>query len=151
MEPLISIRILDQQHPYQPGDLLQCEYQVDAVEARDVQSLEASVLWHTEGKGDEDMAVHYFERRLPNDAEDRDLRSLRTFTTILPNSPLTYAGIIVKVRWCVRVRVFLRRGKAAFLEHPFELGSVPQATAMKQESDETTDDEAAEPANGETA
>lgn len=151
MEPLISIRILDPQHPYQPGEVLKCEYQVDAVEASDVQSLEASVLWHTEGKGDEDMAVHHFERRLPNDAENRDLRALHTFTTVLPNSPLTYAGIIVKVRWCVRVRVFLRRGKAAFFEQPFELGSVPQAISTEVDSDEAIDDESARPADGENA
>ncbi len=143
MEPLISIRVLDQRHPFQPGDVLRCEYQVDAVEARDLQAVEASVLWHTEGKGDEDMTVHYFERRLPADAENRDLRPLRTFSTPLPNSPLTYAGVIVKIRWCVRVRVFLRRGKESFFEHSFELGSVPPATATKKAIDTTVEGESA--------
>ena len=33
MEPLLSIRLRDQRHPYQPGDELQCEYQLDAVDA----------------------------------------------------------------------------------------------------------------------
>ena len=133
MEPLISIRILNQQHPFHPGDQLRCEYQVDAVEARDIQAIEASVLWHTEGKGDEDMAVHHFERRLPNEVENRDLRTLRVLETQLPNSPLTYSGVIVKIRWCVRVRVFLRRGKETFFEQTFELGSVPAARALREE------------------
>ena len=145
MEPLISIRILNQQHPYQPGQVLECEYQLDAVEATDVHSIEASVLWHTEGKGDEDMAVHFFERRLPGDSENNDLRALQKFSTVLPNSPLSYAGVIVKIRWCVRVRVFLRRGRESFFEQSFQLGSVPQATAIRRktkvEEEETPTDE----------
>jgi hypothetical protein len=140
MEPLISIRILNQQYPYQPGQVLQCEYQLDAVEAHDVHSVEASVLWHTEGKGDEDMAVHFFERRLPADVEDRDLRALHTFSTTLPKSPLTYAGVIVKLRWCVRVRMFLRGGRAVFFEQPFELGSVPAAKAIKPPADQVEEE-----------
>jgi hypothetical protein len=139
MEPLISIRILNQQHPYRPGEVLQCEYQLDAVEASDVHSVEASVLWHTEGKGDEDMAVHFFERRLPTEVEDGDLRALHTFSTPLPKSPLTYAGVIVKLRWCVRVRMFLRGGRAVFFEQPFELGAVPTATAVSQPADQLED------------
>ena len=75
MEPLISIRVRDQHHPFQPGDELHCEYQLDAVDAADVQALEVSVLWHTEGKGDEDLGVHYFERLSATEVEGRDLRA----------------------------------------------------------------------------
>lgn len=127
MEPLISIRIRDQNRPFQAGEVLHCEYQVDAVEARDVQAVEASLLWHTEGKGEEDLGVHYFERKLPSDVEDRDLRALRKLHARLPNSPLTYAGVTIKIRWCVRVRAFLRRGRDVFFEQTFVLGNVPPA------------------------
>ena len=127
MEPLVSIRLRNQHRPYQPGEELHCEYQLDAVDAADIQSIEASVLWHTEGKGDEDMGVHYFERFAPGDVDGWDLRSLRVFHTALPNSPLTYPGVTVKIRWCVRVRAFLRRGKEVFFEQPFVLGNVPPA------------------------
>ncbi len=120
---------------------LQCEYQLDAVEAKDVQALEASVLWHTEGKGDEDLAVHYFERLLPGDVEGRDLRALRKLTTILPNSPRTYMGVTVKIRWCVRVRAFLRRGKEVFFEQTFVLGNVPPARAIAVAAESTEADE----------
>ncbi len=75
MEPLISIRIRDGHRAFRPGEELRCEYQLDAVEARDVQAVEASVLWHTEGKGDEDLAVHHFERLIPSDVDNRDLRA----------------------------------------------------------------------------
>lgn len=125
MEPLISICLEDQKKQYQPGEELVCEYQIDAVEASDVQAVEASVLWYTEGKGEEDLSVHYFERRIPSDAEAGDLRPMRRFRTRLPNSPLSYRGAILKVCWCVRVRVFLRRGKDAVYDYPFQLGSVP--------------------------
>ena len=114
-EPLISICLDGQKKQFQPGEELGCEYQVDAVDAQDIQAVEASVLWYTEGKGDEDLSVHYFERRIPTDAEEADLRPLRKFRTRLPNSPLSYHGVIMKVHWCVRVRVFLRRGRRSGL------------------------------------
>ena len=125
MEPLISLTIRDRRRAFQPGDMLECEYQLDAVAAEDIHAVEASVLWYTEGKGDEDLAVHYFERRVPPDAENADLRLLRRFQTELPNSPLSYNGAIIKIQWCVRVRLFLRRGKETYFEWPFQLGSVP--------------------------
>jgi hypothetical protein len=128
-EPLISICLEGQKKHYQPGDELACEYQIDAVEATDLQAVEASVLWYTEGKGDEDLSVHYFERRTPTDADDGDLRPLRRFRTRLPNSPLSYRGAILNVCWCVRVRAFLQRGKDVSADHHFQLGSVPVAAA----------------------
>jgi hypothetical protein len=110
---------------FSAGDELIAEYQFDAVSAYDIQSAEASVLWYTEGKGDEDLGVHFFERRVPADADHGDLRVLRRFTTRLPNSPLSYSGAIFSVRWCVRVRLFLRRGREMMQEVPFVLGAVP--------------------------
>jgi hypothetical protein len=126
MEPLISICVLRPTRRFCPGESLECVYQVDAVDADEIQALEASVLWHTEGKGDEDLSVHHFERWLPGDVEAQDLRAQRALVTQLPNSPLSYTGVIVKIRWCVRVRVFLRRGKEVFFERTFVLGNVPR-------------------------
>lgn len=125
MEPLISLCLVGPRRNYSAGDELVAEYQFDAVLPEEIQSVEASVLWYTEGKGEEDMGVHYFERRLPHDAEDEDLRQLRRFRTRLPNSPLSYSGAIFSLRWCVRVRLFLRRGRDFLQEQPFTLGSVP--------------------------
>lgn len=136
-EPLISICLEGQKKHYQPGDELTCEYQIDAVEAGDIQAVEASVLWYTEGKGDEDLTVHYFERRIPSDAEDDDLRPLRRFHTRLPNSPLSYRGIILNVCWCVRVRVYFRRGKDVSADYLFQLGSVPTATPLRSPASES--------------
>jgi hypothetical protein len=124
-EPLLSVCLGGNRKHYSAGDELVCEYQIDAIEASEIQAVEASVLWLTEGKGEEDLGVHYFERRLPADAEDNDLRPLRRFKIFLPNSPLSYDGAIVRIRWCVRLRLFARRGKEYVLEYPFTLGAVP--------------------------
>lgn len=133
-EPLLSICLADSRRHYATGDELVCEYQIDAVDAADIQAVEASVLWITEGKGEEDMGVHFFERRLPSDAEDGDLRPMRRFRTRLPNSPLSYVGAILNIRWCVRLRLFLRKGRETVLEYPFTLGCVPAAALEPPQS-----------------
>ena len=125
MEPLISLCLVGHKRVFSAGDELVAEYQFDAVGADEIQSAEASVLWYTEGKGEEDLGVHFFERRVPTDADQGDLRVLRRFTTRLPSSPLSYSGAIFSVRWCVRVRLFLRRGRELMQEVPFVLGAVP--------------------------
>lgn len=130
MEPLISIRLEGGRRQFRPGEQLRCDYQLDAVDPADLQAVEVSVLWHTEGKGDEDLGVHFFERLVPGDRVGENPCALRRLTTVLPNSPLTYAGVIVKIRWCVRVRAFLRRGKDVFFEQPFVLGQVPPARSV---------------------
>ena len=127
MEPLLSLQLREPRKLFFPGEELDCECQIDAVDADEIQAVETSVLWYTEGKGDEDLGVHFFERRVPSEVEGGDLRPLHRFKTILPSSPLSYPGEIVKVRWCARVRLFLKRGKELFFEQPFQLGSVVPA------------------------
>jgi len=125
IEPLLSLCLVGPRRTFAAGDELVVEYQIDAVEPADIQAVEASVLWQTEGKGEEDIGVHFFERRLPSDADAGDLRPMRRLRTHLPNSPLTYRGAILSILWCVRLRLFLRRGREYVVEQPFTLGSVP--------------------------
>ncbi len=125
IEPLLSLCIAGGKSHFAAGDELVCEYQIDAVDPADIQAVEASILWYTEGKGEDDLGVHFFERRLPADADDGDLRPMRRLRTRLPSSPLTYGGSILSIQWCVRLRLFLRRGREYALEQPFTLGSVP--------------------------
>jgi hypothetical protein len=49
------------------------------------------------------------------------------FSTPLPQSPLSYEGLIVKVRWCVRVRLFFDGSRDFVSEHVFVLGRIPPA------------------------
>ena len=137
IEPLLSLCIVGAKRQFAAGDELVCEYQIDAVDPADIQAVEASVLWRTEGKGEDDLGVHFFERRLPADADGGDLRPMRRLRTRLPNSPLSYGGAILSIRWCVRLRLFLRRGREYLVEQPFTVGSVPAALpALVVPSDE---------------
>jgi hypothetical protein len=121
MDPLISLQLREPHRIFHPGDELECEYQIDAIDPQEIQAVEASVLWYTEGKGDEDLSVHFFERRIPSDAEEGDLRPLHRFRTVLPKSPLSYGGQILKIRWCARVRLFLKRGRELCFDQPFTM------------------------------
>jgi len=125
IEPLLSLCIVGGQRSFAAGEELVCEYQIDAVDPADIQAVEASILWLTEGKGEDDIGVHFFERRLPADTDDGDLRPMRRLRTRLPNSPLSYRGAILSIQWCVRLRLFLRRGRDCVVEQPFTLGCVP--------------------------
>lgn len=110
---------------YRAGDLLTGAFSLGALDPAEIKSIELSVLWYTEGKGDEDMAVHYFLRLDPTSDAWQQLGRPQPFSTRLPNSPLSYDGLILKIRWCVRLRVFMRRGRDAIEELVFRLGDVP--------------------------
>ena len=137
MKPLISLQFREAKRQYWPGDELECLYQIDAVESSEITSVEASVLWYTEGKGESDMAVHCFQRRLPGDVAGGDLRMLDRLRTRLPNSPLSYIGVILKLHWCVRVRVFYGKNGHATAELPFQLGQVPEAKLNERPQSES--------------
>lgn len=131
IEPLISLTLREPRKIFKPGDQLDWEFQIDAVDKDQLVAVEASVLWYTEGKGDEDIGVHFFERRVAADVEHGDLRTLRKISVTCPESPLSYEGDIIKVRWCVRVRLFLKKGKGVFFDHPFQLGEVSMGKSSK--------------------
>ena len=119
--PLVRLKILAPRPVYEPGDLLECEYTI--VQADEpIQCVETSVLWFTEGKGDEDLGVHFFDRRRRQQVRDGDLQALYRFKTVLPHSPLSYTGSLLSIRWCIRVRVFLSRGREQRFDTPIQLG-----------------------------
>ena len=92
----------------------------------EVRSAELSVLWYTEGKGDEDFGVHHFQRLSADEVDSVGTRRQLRFSLRLPRAPLSYDGVIVKVCWCVRVRVFWDAGESVG-EAPFRLGEVARA------------------------
>lgn len=130
-EPRVTIRFDGNGRAYQPGETLSGEYRLESLRREDVKAVEVSVLWHTDGKGDEDLAVHDFRRLSVEDGDWIDARYPGRFRTVLPKSPLSYRGVIVKLRWCVRVRVFLARDREVVGELPFQLGDVPAARAQE--------------------
>ncbi len=132
-EPRVEIRLDADRRAFRPGERLAGEYRVADLGPGDVEAVELSVVWYTEGKGDEDLAVHFFQRLAQEDGAYFDLRRPARFATDLPRSPLSYEGAIVSIRWCVRVRVFPSHGKEIFAECPFQLGEVPPAARAAEE------------------
>ncbi len=128
-EPRVRIRLEGNGRAYRPGETLSGEYRLESVPLEEVRAIEVSVLWYTEGKGDEDLAVHHFHRIAVEGPDAVDLRQPGRFSTVLPESPLSYTGAIVNIRWCVRVRVFLGRGKEVVGQRDFQLGAVPPVRA----------------------
>ena len=126
-DPAIMIRFHGNGRVYRPGEMLSGEYQLESITPAEVKAIEVSVLWYSEGKGDEDLAVHEFRRLSAENGDRIDPRRPGPFSTTLPQSPLSYEGAIVKLCWCVRVRVFLQRGKEVVGQMTFQLGDVPAA------------------------
>lgn len=129
-EPHVTIRFDGNGRVYRPGETLAGEYRLNSMDPDEVKAVEVSVLWYTEGKGDEDLAVLDFRRLSRENGDWIDPARPGRFAARLPNSPLSYQGVIVKIRWCVRVRVFLSRGKEVLGELPFRLGDLPAAKAI---------------------
>ncbi len=129
-QPRVILRFDGNGRAYRPGEILAGEYRLTSIAAEEIKAVEVSVLWSTDGKGDEDLAVHYFRRLSPEYGDRIDPRRPGRFSTPLPKSPLSYRGLIVNVRWCVRVRVFLSGEREVAGELPFQLGTVSMPKAV---------------------
>ena len=132
-DPSIRIRLIGDTDHYESGDTLSGEFFVDIAEPEAIRVVEISVLWFTEGKGEEDLDVHFFERIGNDNGQFVDMRQSQPFTTALPASPLSYDGVLVKIHWCVRIRVFLSRGRDFAAEQSFWLGQVPRGQVIEEE------------------
>lgn len=129
--PVADLRIEQADTPREPGDVLKGTFVVNVEHVDEVKSVELSVLWYTAGKGEEDFGVHYFQRYTTEGPEGVELARRREFRTLLPEQPLSYDGVIVKVCWCARLRLFMSRGRQQVLEAPFRLGEVTAALPPK--------------------
>jgi len=139
--PRVTVSFASDQSEYAPGDMLETSYRVAAIDPATITAVERSVVWYTEGKGEEDFGVVFFDRLLadssgtmsdaPNSAATADWPS-GGFGIRLPSSPLSYEGLIVKIRWCVRVRLFFSSGRDFVSEHVFFLGDIPIARPLRR-------------------
>ncbi|MDR2760989.1 MAG: hypothetical protein LBB88_00120 [Planctomycetaceae bacterium] len=116
---------------YNVGDTLAGSYWFDYVGGDEIHAVEVSIIWHTEGKGNEDLGVHAFWRFSIESGDWIDPRRPGRFSTILPRSPLSYSGILIKISWLVRVRLFLSDGRETVEEITFHLGSLPDVRTLK--------------------
>jgi hypothetical protein len=129
--PALTVLLQDGRRTYEPNDILSVEYRLDSTAHIEAKAMEASVVWYTMGKGDEDFGVHHFVRHAADEGSVLDCRKPQRLQTVLPRSPLSYDGAIVKIRWCVRVRLFPTRGREMITEVPFRLGHVPPVTVAE--------------------
>lgn len=132
----MSLTFCQEDHRYVGGESLECMWRIHRASSRgsdtqegsvrpaSIQGIEASVMWYTEGKGDEDFKVHYFQRFGSAEIAQMDLSAAHLLRTELPHSPLSYEGHLLRIRWCVRLRLFLSGGDEIVAQHPFQLTAV---------------------------
>lgn len=122
--PRMELRFGHPGRAYEPGEWVTAEYTIDGLGGERLRAFERSAVWYTEGKGEEDLGVDCFERFATPDSIERVVPE-GTFAFRLPPSPLSYEGVIVKIRWCIRLRVFFDSGRDHVSEHVFTVGRVP--------------------------
>lgn len=124
IEPALGLRLATLQPGLEPGDILDFEYCIQRVSAQMIDRLEVSVAWYTEGKGSEDIGVHFFESHPRSELAKMALSQPRRIAVKLPHTPLSYEGKLFKIRWCARLRLFLADGREKTAEQRFYLGSL---------------------------
>jgi hypothetical protein len=111
-----------------PGETLSGSYAVTGINQEAVRAVEVSVVWQTAGKGDENLGVHYFWRREAREGTE-DITA-GDWSVVLPRTPLSYHGVLFRIEWLARLRVFVR-GKDFSTEQAFQLGDLPQAVRIE--------------------
>lgn len=124
--PRVDVQFDRPHRQHEPGDTLAVRYRIEGCDGDRIRAIEHSVLWYTEGKGEEDLGVHFFQR-ITDRAMMPPAMMTGAFSTPLPQSPLSYEGLIVKVRWCIRVRLFFEGSRDFVSEHVFAIGRIPPA------------------------
>ena len=127
----IEVNFAAGKNRFLPGETLECEYRVQTRGDVNIIAIETSVLWMTVGKGEEDLGVHFFERRMRGEIEQGEIAPKFNLRTVLPRSPLSYEGQILSVRWAVRVRAILGRGAEEVKDANFALGNVQTEHSLK--------------------
>ena len=87
-----------------------------------VESLRIHAGWRTEGKGDEASALQYDETF--RGAESFTSDNLAEFAFLLPQSPLSYDGVLFKIHWSVTATATLTGGNQHTAIREFTLGDV---------------------------
>ncbi|MEM6780215.1 MAG: hypothetical protein AAF670_21360 [Planctomycetota bacterium] len=135
----MNITLCSEDGTYASGSQLQCSWRISRMTLDQVSGVEVTVLWSTDGKGDEDIGVIHFQRY---DAENLNAPTpddRRMIQCRLPAAPLSYRGHLVQIDWCVRIRVFAKDGREIVTEQPFY---VIACESIVEPSNEPSDDTA---------
>jgi hypothetical protein len=90
--------------------------------------VEVTIGWHTEGEGMRDAGALDREIQRAGDGS-LDAAGTGTFSVVLPASPLSYHGVLIKVCWAVQVRARFSRSQYLKSEEAFQLGHVASVVA----------------------
>tara|TARA_R110002049_G_scaffold2750_4_gene21883 strand:- start:23526 stop:24047 length:522 start_codon:yes stop_codon:yes gene_type:complete len=130
----VNVALCREDGIYHAGGPLQATWQISRVPVEQIQGVEISVMWHTEGKGDEDLHVHHFHRISESQIRRTGLADQQSIQCQLPRTPLSYHGRLIRLQWCIRLRLFMASGKEIVAEQPFYLvaGSRKQCSPLKE-------------------
>ena len=135
--PAVSVEFCREDGVYQAGGPLTATWRVSRVTLDQLEAIEVSVMWHTEGKGDEDLHVHHFHRVVESQIRRVGLADEQSIQCVLPATPLSYHGRLISLRWCVRLRLFLANGREIVAEQPFYLVSPAMLPSDRPTGDES--------------
>jgi hypothetical protein len=118
-EPEVRVELTGDR--FHPGDEVGGAFVLPGGAPADAESVELSVLWHTSGKGTEDLGVIHYQGWSAADGTLDAMPNPGTFAVRLPNTPWSYDGTLVKVHWVARVRVRYGATGEVVAEAPFVL------------------------------
>ena len=89
---------------YRPGETIECtaEWSVD----EPPRAIEANLVWHTRGIGNEDVGIGATVRE-----ESPLATGERTFALVAPDFPYTFSGKLISLDWEIEVQVIDARGR----------------------------------------
>jgi len=123
-----SLSIVLNRRAFEPGERLRGSYRLVTADLSRLEEVEVTVGWHTEGEGMTDRGVEHREIHRAGDHSPGGIGSGR-FSAVMPASPLSYDGVLIKVCWAVRVRArFSGSGSLESVE-VFQLGHVASVVA----------------------
>ncbi len=120
-----SLAIVLDRLAFEPGETLRGSYKLVTAELSRLEEVEITVGWHTEGKGRKARGVEHREVRRAGDGSAVDGK----LSAVLPASPLSYDGVLIKVRWAVRVRASFSGSGRLTSEAVFQLGHIARVVA----------------------
>ena len=118
-----SITIELDRDVYDAGEFLTGRYRLDPRCASFERHVDILVFWQSMGKGETDRGVQHRESRTVPDGETTDSAG-GEFSILLPASPVTYNGVLIKIAWCMEIRVHAGRDLQCEATIPFQLGHV---------------------------
>ncbi len=122
--PSLTIELCRPDRRYAAGQPIAIQWHLQHSDLSLLDRVELSVLWQTEGKGDEDLHVHHFQSWNESQLKQTDMCEPQSLRCTLPSSPLTYDGTLLRIRWFVRLRVYQTDGRDFHSQVPFRLSGL---------------------------